>query len=210
MGGPAQSAGPLLCMRFVILAVMSSFTFLGKIILAIIVLIIAGVGFIFYSARTAHAPGPVACTMEAMQCPDGTYVGRTGPNCEFVCPTATTTATSTATTTGGGGGFAEYHSGIRGTVTEGPMCPVQRIPPDPACADRPLQTLVTIFRASDPVHAIALTQSDSKGAFQVTLSPGDYVVGAGQSNLPRCAQTPATVGAAGYTQIAISCDTGIR
>ncbi|MCB9810761.1 MAG: Gmad2 immunoglobulin-like domain-containing protein [Candidatus Nomurabacteria bacterium] len=21
-----------------------------------------------------------------MQCPDGTYVGRTGPNCEFVCP----------------------------------------------------------------------------------------------------------------------------
>ncbi len=35
------------------------------------------------------APGedePVACTMDAMQCPDGSYVGRTGPNCEFVCP----------------------------------------------------------------------------------------------------------------------------
>jgi hypothetical protein len=30
---------------------------------------------------------PVACTMDAMQCPDGTSVGRTGPNCEFVCPT---------------------------------------------------------------------------------------------------------------------------
>ena len=29
---------------------------------------------------------PVFCTMDAMQCPDGTYVGRTGPNCEFVCP----------------------------------------------------------------------------------------------------------------------------
>lgn len=29
---------------------------------------------------------PVACTMEAMMCPDGSYVGRTGPNCEFVCP----------------------------------------------------------------------------------------------------------------------------
>ena len=24
------------------------------------------------------------CTKEAMQCPDGSYVGRTGPNCEFV------------------------------------------------------------------------------------------------------------------------------
>ncbi|MFA7193599.1 MAG: DUF305 domain-containing protein [Candidatus Paceibacterota bacterium] len=31
---------------------------------------------------------PVACTMEAMMCPDGvTYVGRQGPNCEFAkCP----------------------------------------------------------------------------------------------------------------------------
>lgn len=26
-----------------------------------------------------------SCTMDAMQCPDGTWVGRSGPNCEFVC-----------------------------------------------------------------------------------------------------------------------------
>lgn len=27
------------------------------------------------------------CTMEAKQCPDGSYVGRSGPNCEFeACP----------------------------------------------------------------------------------------------------------------------------
>lgn len=42
---------------------------------------------------------PVACTEEAMQCSDGSYVGRTGPNCEFVCPTTTTTSTSTDTAT---------------------------------------------------------------------------------------------------------------
>lgn len=30
----------------------------------------------------------VFCTADAMQCPDGSYVGRTGPNCEFVCPPA--------------------------------------------------------------------------------------------------------------------------
>lgn len=30
---------------------------------------------------------PVACTMEAKQCSDGSYVGRTGPKCEFAaCP----------------------------------------------------------------------------------------------------------------------------
>ncbi len=31
--------------------------------------------------------GPQACTQEAKLCPDGSYVGRTGPNCEFApCP----------------------------------------------------------------------------------------------------------------------------
>lgn len=29
---------------------------------------------------------PVACTMDAMQCQNGSYVGRTGPNCQFICP----------------------------------------------------------------------------------------------------------------------------
>lgn len=33
--------------------------------------------------------GPVACTKEAKICPDGSTVGRTGPNCEFAeCPAA--------------------------------------------------------------------------------------------------------------------------
>lgn len=33
-------------------------------------------------------PKLVACTMEAKLCPDGSAVGRTGPNCEFEkCPT---------------------------------------------------------------------------------------------------------------------------
>lgn len=32
-------------------------------------------------------PAPVACTKEAKACPDGTFVSRTGPNCEFeACP----------------------------------------------------------------------------------------------------------------------------
>ncbi|MEX0909677.1 MAG: hypothetical protein WDZ75_00100 [Candidatus Paceibacterota bacterium] len=38
--------------------------------------------------RTPSTPDqPTACTMEAMICPDGSAVGRTGPNCEFApCP----------------------------------------------------------------------------------------------------------------------------
>ena len=34
----------------------------------------------------AQNTGQTFCTQDAMMCPDGTYVGRTGPNCEFVCP----------------------------------------------------------------------------------------------------------------------------
>jgi hypothetical protein len=32
------------------------------------------------------AEEPVFCTADAYQCPDGSWVGRMGPNCEFVCP----------------------------------------------------------------------------------------------------------------------------
>ena len=38
------------------------------------------------SLPSIRSKEPVACTMDAKQCPDGSYVGRTGPNCEFVCP----------------------------------------------------------------------------------------------------------------------------
>jgi len=50
-------------------------------------------------AQTAPAEEAVACTMDAMMCPDGSYVGRTGPNCEFICPASSTEETSEATTT---------------------------------------------------------------------------------------------------------------
>ncbi|MFA5129363.1 MAG: TspO/MBR family protein [Patescibacteria group bacterium] len=47
-------------------------------------------------------PKPIACTMEAMLCPDGSYVGRTGPNCEFapcaVKPEAAPAATNPEST----------------------------------------------------------------------------------------------------------------
>lgn len=43
----------------------------------------------FYLAgfKNNTEPGQIYCTMEAKLCPDGSYVGRTGPKCEFTaCP----------------------------------------------------------------------------------------------------------------------------
>lgn len=48
----------------------------------------------FDTLQFGQEPQGVACTMDAMQCPDGSYVGRSGPNCEFVCPAATSIDTS--------------------------------------------------------------------------------------------------------------------
>lgn len=40
---------------------------------------------------TNSTPTPIACTMDAKICPDGSAVGRTGPNCTFApCPIANT------------------------------------------------------------------------------------------------------------------------
>lgn len=60
--------------------------------LKFLIIIAAMGGFMWYAYTQFEAtfgePDPelVACTMEALQCPDGSYVGRSGPNCEFVCP----------------------------------------------------------------------------------------------------------------------------
>ena len=44
------------------------------------------------NAPSLPAPAPatdqIACTQDAMQCPDGSWVGRSGPKCEFICPQA--------------------------------------------------------------------------------------------------------------------------
>lgn len=43
------------------------------------------------NTRTNQNTNIVACTTEAKLCPDGSAVGRTGPNCEFVeCPATNT------------------------------------------------------------------------------------------------------------------------
>jgi len=50
---------------------------------------------IFKNLNSNKETEQTSCTMEAKICPDGSSVGRTGPNCEFsACPTATPDATA--------------------------------------------------------------------------------------------------------------------
>lgn len=69
----------------------------------VLVLILIAFGATFLPKQPVVSPSPtptgaVACTMDARMCPDGSYVGRQGPNCEFaLCPV--TAATTTVPTT---------------------------------------------------------------------------------------------------------------
>ena len=51
----------------------------------IVIILVSTFVWLITLPRTTEAP--LGCTMEALICPDGSAVGRTGPNCEFApCP----------------------------------------------------------------------------------------------------------------------------
>lgn len=59
-------------------------------LLGIVLIVLLGVAGFFYRnvMETVGSPEPVACTMDAKICPDGSSVGRVAPLCEFAaCPT---------------------------------------------------------------------------------------------------------------------------
>ena len=56
-------------------------------LLTIFVILLLGGAAYFIWMQYFKQPAPVFCTQEAKLCPNGSYVGRTGPNCEFAtCP----------------------------------------------------------------------------------------------------------------------------
>jgi hypothetical protein len=88
-----------------------------QILAGIVLLILLGIGGFIYryevqsakiqgtpgatSGITSQSNGSEACTQDAKVCPDGSAVGRTGPNCSFaVCPLPNIELTSGSTTIG--------------------------------------------------------------------------------------------------------------
>lgn len=98
---------------------------------------------------------------------------------------------------------------IKGLITLSPICPVERMPPEPQCAPKPYQTKVEIFSA-DNSKLIKSTQTGSDGIFAVTLPFGNYNIQAGGGTIyPRCSPVVVSLKTA-TTSVDISCDTGIR
>ncbi len=60
----------------------------NKILIIALVFILGAGIYGFYNSRSNPESEQIVCTMEAKICPDGTAVGRSGPQCQFEeCPT---------------------------------------------------------------------------------------------------------------------------
>ena len=66
-------------------------------------------------------------------------------------------------------------TGIGGTALAGPVCPVERVPPDPACAARPIAGASIVIR-DRAGSEIARTVTAADGSFFVEVAAGEYQV----------------------------------
>ena len=99
--------------------------------------------------------------------------------------------------------------GISGKATAGPVCPVERVPPDPSCAARPVAGAVILVRDKAGAE-VGRATTGADGTYFVDLPAGTYTV------VPQPATgllgTPAaqTVTVVFVTELDLSYDTGIR
>ena len=102
-------------------------------------------------------------------------------------------------------------TGIGGVVTAGPVCPVEKNPPDPRCAPRPVDGAILVVRNAAGTEVARVTTT-ADGTFFAELPGGFYVV------MPQPAKgllgTPdpqsVTVADGAAVRLDLSYDTGIR
>lgn len=115
-----------------------------------------------------------------------------------------------------GAGFGIYrmnvksvpHAVITGRVTLSPICPVERMPPDPRCAPKGYATDIQVL---DGNSVIGTTHTGADGSFTLVLPYGTYTMKAGGGAVyPRCPSISIIVQSPALNGYIINCDTGIR
>jgi hypothetical protein len=64
---------------------------------------------------------------------------------------------------------------LTGTARAEPVCPVEQVPPDPSCAERPVEGAEIVVTDADG-NVAAEVVTDADGAFTVSLPPGRYTL----------------------------------
>ena len=124
------------------------------------------------------------------------------------CAGASTDASPTPLPSSSGAG---QKTGIGGVATAGPVCPVEKNPPDPACAPRPVDGAVLVFNDAAGTE-IARTTTAADGTFFTELPPGPYVVTAQPTKglLGTPGPQSVTVPDGAIVRLDLAYDTGIR
>jgi hypothetical protein len=106
---------------------------------------------------------------------------------------------------------AASDTGIRITAVSGPTCPVERFPPDPACAAKPVAG-ATILIGDASGQPTGMVVTDDAGQAFADLAAGTYTVSAqgsaGFMSGPEPQQVLVEDGS--ITELTLSYDTGIR
>ena len=102
-------------------------------------------------------------------------------------------------------------AGLDGTATAGPVCPVERVPPDPACAPRPVAGAVMIVRDAAG-REVGRTTTAADGTFRIALAPGDYILEPQpvEGMMGTARPQDVTVVGGAPTTVQVAYDTGIR
>ncbi len=97
------------------------------------------------------------------------------------------------------------------TLTAGPVCPVEQIPPDPNCAPRPVAGEVVSVALPDG-QVVDSQRTDAQGRANFSLRPGAYVVTAPEvpGYMGRPEPTSFDLAALEFLELDLEYDTGIR
>jgi hypothetical protein len=102
-------------------------------------------------------------------------------------------------------------TGIKGSATAGPTCPVERLPPDTSCARHPVQGAVIVVRDASGAE-VDRTVVNAAGTYFSAVAAGTYVVEpqpvGGILGTPQPQQVVVTAGQRATADFAY--DTGIR
>jgi hypothetical protein len=102
---------------------------------------------------------------------------------------------------------------VSGQVLAGPTCPVERDPPDPACAPRPVQGARLHIVSATTGAVVAEVTTDAAGTYAAVVPPGAYRL-EGVDGMPGFAPPEPVpfeaVDGAGPLTVDLEVDTGIR
>jgi hypothetical protein len=163
------------------------------------------------------ASGPIASARPASSAPTpaGATPAPTGRPTPTPHPTPRLTPAPTSAPPDAPPGAIPSRGGpwLVGTATAGPVCPVERYPPDPACAPRTVRGATIVVRDAGG-REIARTTTGADGTYRVAVPAGTVQVEA--EPVPSVMHAPAPIvvlvpaGPAAWVRVDLSYDTGIR